>query len=344
MAPCLTLTLPLVIIPFLLMLYTLSNFPNTPQTLPSVYHSLASLPKPCRSWDVYPDDFYPGGEYVTFPQGRTRYWLIGPEKGKKIILIHGLSIPSLVYRDVAPILASKGYRILLYDLYGRGYSDAPQTVYDTSLYATQFALLMQHVGWERAGVVGVSMGASIAVAVSDLFPQLISGKVALIASAGLLESNDISRTVKFMSSPLVQSFASSFPFRRYVSPPTPSHSPAPQLPHTQIVRLQSAHLPGYNRALASSIRFGPIRGQSSSYTNLAKSGRSVLLIHGTEDRTVPYKYASTIQAHIPSSELLTVSGAGHDITVTHSELVTEALLKFFGMKDSWVLPSESSKT
>jgi pimeloyl-ACP methyl ester carboxylesterase len=75
----------------------------------------------------------------------------------QIILIHGLSIPSLVYRDVAPILASKGYRILLYDLYGRGYSDAPQTVYDTSLYATQFALLMQHVGWERAGVVGVSM-------------------------------------------------------------------------------------------------------------------------------------------------------------------------------------------
>ena len=32
-----------------------------------------------------------------------------------------------------------------------------------------------------------SQGASIAVAVSDLFPQLISGKVALIASAGLLE-------------------------------------------------------------------------------------------------------------------------------------------------------------
>jgi hypothetical protein len=50
-------------------------------------------------------------------------------------------------------------------------------------------------------------------------------------------------------------------------------------PLIQIVRLQSAHLPGYNRALASSIRFGPIRGQSSSYTNLAKSGRSVLLIH-----------------------------------------------------------------
>jgi hypothetical protein len=73
------------------------------------------------------------------------------------VLIHGLSIPSMVFKDVAPVLASKGYRVLLYDLYGRGYSDAPQTVYDTSLYATQLALLMQHVRWEKAGVVGISM-------------------------------------------------------------------------------------------------------------------------------------------------------------------------------------------
>lgn len=63
----------------------------------------------------------------------------------------------MVYQHVAPSLASNGYRVLLYDLYGRGYSDAPRTTYDTTLYTTQLALLMQHVGWNRAGVVGVSM-------------------------------------------------------------------------------------------------------------------------------------------------------------------------------------------
>jgi pimeloyl-ACP methyl ester carboxylesterase len=106
---------------------------------------------------------------------QTRYWLIGPEKGKKvrsfpptpssllqpppkqIVLIHGLSIPSIIYKDVAPTLAAHNYRLLLYDLYGRGYSDAPNTVYDTSLYITQLALLMQHVQWEKAGIVGLSM-------------------------------------------------------------------------------------------------------------------------------------------------------------------------------------------
>ena len=91
------------------------------------------------------------------------------------------------------------------DLYGRGYSDAPATTYDAALYATQLALLMQHVKWEKAYVAGLSMvrlsqapdgvmyaecmpqGGGIATAFSTWFPQLVDGKVALIASAGLIQ-------------------------------------------------------------------------------------------------------------------------------------------------------------
>lgn len=43
------------------------------------------------------------------------------------------------------------------DLYGRGYSDAPLTTYDSALYATQLALLMQHVKWDKAAITGISM-------------------------------------------------------------------------------------------------------------------------------------------------------------------------------------------
>lgn len=91
-------------------------------------------------------------------------------------MIHGLSVPAIIWKDVAPQLAMQGFRILLYgspqpvtlihnfndfanflDLYGRGYSDAPQITYDNPLYTTQLALLMQHVGWSNADIVGVSM-------------------------------------------------------------------------------------------------------------------------------------------------------------------------------------------
>lgn len=43
------------------------------------------------------------------------------------------------------------------DLYGRGYSDAPDVTYDVTLHTTQLALLMQHIRWNDAYLVGLSM-------------------------------------------------------------------------------------------------------------------------------------------------------------------------------------------
>jgi hypothetical protein len=47
----------------------------------------------------------------------------------------------------------------------------------------------------------------------------------------------------------------------------------------EIVRLQSAHLLGYNAALSSSVRDGPIRGQQAAFSSKGFEGRRVLLIH-----------------------------------------------------------------
>lgn len=54
------------------------------------------------------------------------------------------------------------------DLYGRGYSDAPQTTYHPGLFTTQLALLMQHLKWDKATIVGVSMVRTGFLNISDL--------------------------------------------------------------------------------------------------------------------------------------------------------------------------------
>ncbi|KAJ7192330.1 hypothetical protein GGX14DRAFT_595893 [Mycena pura] len=83
--------------------------------------------------------------------------------------------------------------LLLYDLYGRGCSDAPRAavydsaLYDTALYVTQLALLLQHVRWEKTRVVGFSMGGAIEAAFVATFPDLVDQDVVLIASAGARE-------------------------------------------------------------------------------------------------------------------------------------------------------------
>ncbi|KAI5999807.1 Alpha/Beta hydrolase protein [Pisolithus orientalis] len=280
--------------------YLLISFPYPP-TPPAVHASLSTVP---QAWAVYSEDFYPGGDYATLPHGK--------EDGDKVVLIHGLSIPAIIWKNY---------------LYGRGYSDAPQVTYDVSLYTTQLALLMQHVHWDNAHIVGLSMGGGIAAAFATQFPQLVNGKVSLIASAGIIESNDISRTAKIMSSPLTQIFSSLPPFQYYMRRLANSSSLSQTNidPIQEIVRLQSAHLPYYNAAVASSLRDGPVRGLESSFAALSNSSIQVVLIHGTADKTVPYKYTCKILALVPHAYLHTVDGAGHDITVTHGKLVAKIL-------------------
>lgn len=104
-----------------------------------------------------------------------------------MVLIHGISAPSIAFQKVANYLVEQGFQVLLYDLHGRGYSEIPEKESDVNLYIIQLALLLQYVGWSKAYIVGFSMGGGIAAAFSSTFPHLVNGKVVFVASAGLIK-------------------------------------------------------------------------------------------------------------------------------------------------------------
>ena len=65
------LSLSMLIVPTVfLSFWFLARFPLPPQPTP-IHPSLASLPRDSRAWAVYPEDYYEGGHYVTFPWGRV---------------------------------------------------------------------------------------------------------------------------------------------------------------------------------------------------------------------------------------------------------------------------------
>ena len=65
------LTLSLLVLPMLLMAtYLMTAFPAPPEPV-HVNPSLASLPRTEKSWSIYPDNFYPGGGYAEFPNGKV---------------------------------------------------------------------------------------------------------------------------------------------------------------------------------------------------------------------------------------------------------------------------------
>ena len=66
------------------------------------------------------------GKFAQRSQGVTHYQWVGPKTGPVILCVHGLTSPSFVWKALAKGLAVAGYRVLTYDLYGRGYSDRPK--------------------------------------------------------------------------------------------------------------------------------------------------------------------------------------------------------------------------
>ncbi|MDQ2655767.1 MAG: alpha/beta hydrolase [Chloroflexota bacterium] len=116
--------------------------------------------------------------YLPEVDARLRYHDLPGEK-TPCVFLHGLGSASSadfprVVRD--PRLAS--HRAVLIDLMGFGFSDHPETFTHTlEAHAETVASVLDHVGLKQCHVVGHSMGGSIAIALADARPDLVSGLV-----------------------------------------------------------------------------------------------------------------------------------------------------------------------
>jgi len=102
----------------------------------------------------------------------------GPAKGPAVVCIHGLTANHTCWASVADLL-SPAYRLIAYDLRGRGESDKPEKGYSLALHNEDLAGLLDHFGLKRAVLVGHSLGAHIAVRFAAMHPERVS-KLVLI--------------------------------------------------------------------------------------------------------------------------------------------------------------------
>jgi hypothetical protein len=69
----------------------------------------------------YPPDALPGARDIESPWGGIRVYEWGPETGSKVLLIHGISTPSIALAGVAHRLVERGYRVMLFGRWDRLY-------------------------------------------------------------------------------------------------------------------------------------------------------------------------------------------------------------------------------
>ncbi|MGI8662229.1 MAG: alpha/beta fold hydrolase [Acidimicrobiales bacterium] len=109
-------------------------------------------------------------------EGVTLAALLWPGRGIPIVAVHGVSSNAMFYVGVAERLAGRR-PLLSLDLRGRGDSDKPDNDYGMARHADDVAAAMTEAGIERAVIVGHSMGASVAWAVSQRHPARCAGIV-----------------------------------------------------------------------------------------------------------------------------------------------------------------------
>ena len=98
---------------------------------------------------------------VDLPGGHHLAYHRDGDTGTPVLLIMGYCVPGRAWRFQWPALAA-AHQVALFDNRGTGGSGAPAGRWQMADLANDAIALMDHLGWERAHVVGVSMGGMIA--------------------------------------------------------------------------------------------------------------------------------------------------------------------------------------
>ncbi len=105
--------------------------------------------------------------FVEVDGSRVHYQEFGDETNPPMILIHGYSASTYVWKTSAPRLADEGFRVISIDLLGFGFSDKPEGFdYTIAGQARMVERFMNHLGIGRATIVGSSYGGAVAATIA----------------------------------------------------------------------------------------------------------------------------------------------------------------------------------
>ncbi len=274
-----------------------------------------------------------GGSFIRLLDGITHYELSNSAASSSterptVVLIPGFSAPYFVWDPTFEFLTKSGYRVLRYDLFGRGYSDRPHIPYDLNLFVRQLRGLLDGVNtYHPVTVVGLSMGGAIATTFACRFPHRVN-KVVLIDSSGAKPAKltPLMRTIYIpMLAELIFGFASE---ERILKGQAASFF-APTLIEKFIDRYRpQMQYKGFKRALISSLREGMLGDFTPGFHRLGTLNKPTMLIWGRNDTTIPVAHAEIIRSYIPHAELHIIENAGHVPHYEQPDEVNSLLLQF----------------
>lgn len=264
------------------------------------------------------------GEFVQLSQGVTHFRWAGSARGPVAIVVHGIATPMISMEAVAKALGQQGYRVLMYDLYGRGLSDAPKGRQDRAFFLRQLSdLCAYHRLTEDITVAGYSMGGSIATAFAAEFPHSVK-RVILVASSGVATNESwFSRFCRRV--PILGDWAHAAFAHNRIAKSIPARGARRDIDLVLRAQAQELGRRGYLPALLSSRRGILAEIQEEDHRKLSRQGIEVSAIWGGADPIVPLKAIGLLGLWNRSARQEMVVGADHALPYSHEAELSTAL-------------------
>lgn len=251
--------------------------------------------------------------------------------GKPVILIHGWPLSREMWEYQLGDLVTAGLRVIKYDRRGFGKSSKPWNGYDYDSLTDDLAAIIEQLDLREVTLVGFSMGGGEVVRYLKNYGSERISKIVLISSVlpflGKTNDNPDGVDQEIFSDMLEQMRSDRIGFlnefgKKFFGVTMLSHPVS--APLLEYYRMLASH------ATARSTEQCAISFARTDFRNdLDAVTVPTLIIHGSDDKTVPIEASSNRTAELISgSKYLIYEGAPHGLFYTHRQQLNLDLVQF----------------
>jgi pimeloyl-ACP methyl ester carboxylesterase len=243
--------------------------------------------------------------------------------GAPLVMIHGAQGDQTMFADLASVCAAD-FRVLTFDQRGSGLSEKPDTDYSIAMLADDTAALMDHVGFARAHVIGMSMGGMIAQELALRHP----GKVAALVLGCTTPGGPHQVPVAGDAMAAAYSLAPMPPEERGKALAQAVYSKGHLERHPEII---AAMIEARRNRPIDPIALGHRMNALSrhdTYDRLPKINCPTLVITGKDDALISWENSRILAERIPGARLEVLDPAGHCFWLERAEDSRAAILQF----------------
>jgi non-heme chloroperoxidase len=268
--------------------------------------------------------------YVTTPD-KTQLYVKDWGTGRPVILLHGWPLSSDSWEDQAVAIADAGFRVIAYDRRGFGRSSQPWRGYDYDSLADDLSVVIEHMDAKNAVLVGFSMGGGEVARYMSRHGGRHIIKTVLISSVTpyMMKTTDnpdgvepdlfekMARDIKEDRAKFFSEF-----FKEFFGVGLFSKSISQQ-------RLERVRTIAMQASLKATLECAKSFATTDFRADLSAFNVPTLIIHGTNDKTVPIDATGRAAAKLISqSVLMEYDDAPHGVFATHKEQLTRDLIDF----------------